>query len=59
MCRVLVGTLLEVGRGRMSPKDVEDILNQGLRAKAGVSVEPHGLMLKEVIYDDEGFYQMG
>ena len=56
MCRVVVGTLLEVGRGRMTPTDVSNILTQRVRSQAGVSVEPHGLMLKEVHYDDQGVY---
>ena len=40
MCRILAGTLIEVGKGNLSPEDVRAILNQRLRSKAGVSVTP-------------------
>ena len=38
MCRVIVGTLLEVGKGKMSPADLERVLELGHRSQAGVSV---------------------
>jgi hypothetical protein len=38
MCRVIVGTLLEVGKGKMSPEDLERVLKLGHRSQAGVSV---------------------
>jgi tRNA pseudouridine38-40 synthase len=50
MVRVLVGTLVEVGRGRRSCADVEDALRTGDRAMAGQTAPPHGLFLMNVEY---------
>lgn len=50
MVRIIVGTLVEVGRGRYSPKDVQDILASGDRRRVGAVVPPHGLFLVDVSY---------
>ncbi len=50
MCRGIVGTLVEVGRGKLKPGDVRGILKSCDRAKAGVTAPPHGLVLWKVYY---------
>ena len=50
MCRGIVGTLVEVGNGKLKPGDVCDILKSCDRARAGVTAPPHGLVLWKVHY---------
>jgi tRNA pseudouridine38-40 synthase len=50
MVRVVVGTLLEIGRGRMTPEHIETILCKKDRTAAGPTVPPNGLFLVEVEY---------
>ena len=50
MVRILVGTLLEVGRGERSPDAVTPLLEGKERARAGFTVPPKGLCLMEVSY---------
>lgn len=50
MVRILVGTLLAVGRGELEPEDMEAILSSGDRTKAGETVPACGLCLEEVRY---------
>lgn len=50
MVRILTGTLLEVGTGRLAPKDIPTIFESQKRAAAGYTVPPHGLFLMEVEY---------
>ncbi|UCG51483.1 MAG: tRNA pseudouridine(38-40) synthase TruA [Candidatus Latescibacterota bacterium] len=52
MVRVIVGTLIEVGRGRVSPEHMETILCRKDRAAAGPTVPPNGLFLVDVCYGD-------
>ena len=51
MVRILVGTLVEVGRGKVRAKYVKDVLNSCDRSKAGPTAPPQGLCLIKVIYD--------
>jgi tRNA pseudouridine38-40 synthase len=50
MCRGIVGTLVEVGTGKLKPGDVRDILKSCDRAQAGMTAPPHGLVLWKVHY---------
>ncbi len=50
MVRILVGTLLEVGYGRMAPEQMEDILEARDRRLAGPTAPPEGLCLMKVDY---------
>ncbi len=50
MVRILTGTLLEVGFGRMTPSDVEKIMEAKDRKLAGPTAKPCGLSLMEVEY---------
>lgn len=52
MVRSIVGTLVEVGRGKWSPEDVKGALDARDRTKAGPTAPPHGLYLVEVYYDE-------
>ena len=49
MVRIIVGTLVEVGKGERSPESVS-LLFGGARADAGMLMDPTGLCLMEVEY---------
>nr|WP_144924426.1 tRNA pseudouridine(38-40) synthase TruA [Paenibacillus bovis] len=51
MVRILVGTLLDVGIGKITPQQVESIVNGRDRALAGKTAPAQGLYLWEVFYD--------
>jgi len=51
MVRSVVGTLVEVGRGKTSPAEFEKILEALDRGAAGPTAPPHGLYLEEVRYN--------
>jgi tRNA pseudouridine38-40 synthase len=51
MVRILVGTLIEVGVGRISCEDIPAILASCDRTKAGMTAPPEGLYLNQVFYD--------
>lgn len=50
MVRNIVGTLVEVGRGRIGAQDVSAILNARDRTKAGPTAPAAGLFLERVFY---------
>jgi len=50
MVRVIVGTLLEVGKGKLKPMDIEKILNEKKRWEAGPLAQAKGLFLRDVQY---------
>lgn len=52
MVRNLVGSLLEVGRGRWSPSDFQEALVAKERARSASLVPPNGLVLEDVNYPD-------
>ena len=51
MARNIVGTVTEVGRGRMSPDRIKEILKSKDRKLAGPAAPPCGLFLEKVFYD--------
>ncbi|MEZ4368520.1 MAG: tRNA pseudouridine(38-40) synthase TruA [Kofleriaceae bacterium] len=51
MVRILAGTLVDVGEGRLEPGQMPEILASGDRARAGQTAPAHGLCLMEVCYD--------
>jgi tRNA pseudouridine38-40 synthase len=53
MCRVLSGTLVDVGLGRKSPDDIPLILQARKRELAGMTAPAYGLTLLQVIYPKE------
>ncbi|MBR2224712.1 MAG: tRNA pseudouridine synthase A [Bacteroidales bacterium] len=50
MVRAIVGTLIEVGRGKHKPEWVKDLVETGTRGDAGESVPGHALFLSKVKY---------
>lgn len=50
MVRIIVGTLLRVGRGFYTPEQVKEILEAKNRDAAGVTAPPQGLVLTEIRY---------
>ena len=50
MVRAIVGTLIEVGLGKMSQSDFVKIIKSKDRSQAGTSVPAHGLYLVKVTY---------
>ncbi|WP_343031507.1 tRNA pseudouridine(38-40) synthase TruA [Metabacillus lacus] len=52
MVRIMVGTLLEVGRKKIFPEDIPRILEARNRAESGRTVPGHGLYLWKVSYDN-------
>ncbi|MBR2166987.1 MAG: tRNA pseudouridine synthase A, partial [Paludibacteraceae bacterium] len=52
MVRAVVGTLFEVGRGKMTLAQFEDVINQRNRCAAGQSVPADGLYLTKITYPE-------
>lgn len=55
MVRAMVGTLLEIGKGRLAVADVNGIIKSRDRRQAGVSVPAKGLYLTRVCYPESLF----
>ena len=55
MVRAIVGTLLEIGRGRMTADGLRRVIEAKDRCKAGVSVPGHALYLVDITYPDQLF----
>ena len=49
--RIILGTLIRVGRGFYEPEKVKEILEAKDRKAAGVTAPPHGLILAEIRYE--------
>ena len=54
MVRAIVGTLIEVGRGRMTLEEFCQVIERKDRCQAGESVPAHGLFLTRVEYGADG-----
>jgi tRNA pseudouridine38-40 synthase len=52
MVRNIVGTLVEIGRGKMTLRSVLEAIELGDRKKTGPTAPPHGLLLEKVSYPD-------
>lgn len=50
MVRTMVGTLLEIGRGKRPPEIIDDLFRGSRRTLASPTAEPQGLCLIEVTY---------
>lgn len=50
MVRAIVGSLLEIGKGKLEPDDLKTIIEARDRSKAGYSVPAEGLFLEEITY---------
>ncbi len=54
MVRIIVGTLVDVGRGRVASGAVLRGLSTGNRRVLGITAPPEGLYLVEHVLDDDG-----
>lgn len=52
MVRAIVGTLLDVGIGKITISDFENIILAKDRNKAGIAAKPEGLTLEQVNYPE-------
>jgi tRNA pseudouridine38-40 synthase len=52
MVRKMVGALLEVGRGRLTPADIDKLYELKDRSKSGPTVPPQGLFMVMVEHDE-------
>ena len=50
MVRAVVGTLIDVGRGRITIDDFKKIVDSGTRSDAGESVPGNALFLSDIKY---------
>jgi tRNA pseudouridine38-40 synthase len=50
MVRIILGTMIDVGRGKLAPPQVKEILESRQRTKASFTAPPHGLFLEKVFY---------
>jgi tRNA pseudouridine38-40 synthase len=55
MVRIIVGTLIQIGEGKLSSGAMLSILEARERARAGPTAMPQGLTLWEVGYDKGQF----
>ncbi len=50
MVRIIAGTLVYAGTGKINPDDISGIITSGDRTLAGITAPPQGLCLKEIFY---------
>lgn len=50
MVRILVGTLVAIGRGQFGPERIDEVLASGDRTRAGITAPARGLELVEVLW---------
>ncbi len=50
MVRAIVGTMVNIGLGKLKPEDMHRIIASKDRSNAGFSVPAHGLYLVEIVY---------
>lgn len=50
MVRTIIGTMVEVGRGKLAPVEIKNILESRNRHRAGFTAPPQGLFLVKVYY---------
>ena len=51
MVRIIAGTLVEVGMGKIKPEQIPEIIQSKKRENAGKTLPPNGLYLLRVMYD--------
>ena len=50
MVRIISGTLVDVGMGKILPEEIQEIIKEGKRERAGKTLPPQGLYLVKVEY---------
>ena len=50
MVRIIAGTLVDVGLGKIKPEKIPEIIKDGDRKKSGKTLPPSGLFLMKVMY---------
>jgi len=55
MVRAIVGTIIEIGKGKINLEEFVQIIENKNRSEAGMSVPPHGLVLSGIEYPDTLF----
>jgi tRNA pseudouridine38-40 synthase len=50
--RKMVGTLLEIGRGKLAPSDIDKLYELKDRSKSGPTVPPQGLVMVRVEHEE-------
>lgn len=53
MVRIIAGTVLEVGLGKIKPEEIPEIIESKNRQRAGKTLPPQGLYLVEVKYEEK------
>ena len=53
MVRAIVGTMIEIGLGKLKVDDLHSIIRSKNRSNAGYSVPAHGLYLTKIEYPKE------
>ena len=53
MVRIITGTLVEEGKGKIEPNEIKTIIESRKRENAGKTLPPQGLYLVNVEYDNE------
>ena len=51
MVRIISGTLVDVGLGKINPEDISKIIKEEKRKNAGKTLPPYGLFLVKVEYE--------
>ena len=51
MVRIIAGTLVEVGLGKIKPEEIPEIIKSQKRENAGKTLPPNGLYLVKVMYE--------
>lgn len=52
MVRIISGTLVDVGLGKISPSEIPNLINEKERSRVGKTLPPQGLYLVKVEYED-------
>lgn len=52
MVRAIVGTMVNIGLGKLKPEELHKIITSKNRSEAGFSVPAHGLYLVEIVYPE-------
>jgi len=57
MVRIIAGTLIDVGRGKIPVEDITEIIDSKDRKRGGHTAKASGLFLKRVYYNEDEILQ--